>query len=299
MIDLFPFRKSKYWEYAFCIFFIFLFAVSKTSAYNSYYVEAKQITYNNEKYYVVVLKSIGVRIKAKYFACGDNAGNSVAYRYNSWKYGKDVILFSSGTYMSNWSQKIPQGLTIENGIVVNRNLINDKMDALVVVRHSGDIVVVNLKKSITLSGGNIEENRRFDLRGNPMDRYDFINWAQKMEVTAFQAHLLVFNDELQIAGNSSAVADTRRFLAMGTDNNGTSYHILIQCPEKCSLLNGAKGALAALKWYKEMNIKFMINLDTGGQDVFKVFSPDGGTYESIGGQNTLNDAANLLTYYFD
>jgi hypothetical protein len=48
-------------------------------------------------------------------------------------------------------------------------------------------------------------------------------------------------------------------------------------------------------------VTFVINLDTGGQNAFKVFSSSGkvDARKAFIGTTPLNQAANLLVYYFE
>jgi hypothetical protein len=48
-----------------------------------------------------------------------------------------------------------------------------------------------------------------------------------------------------------------------------------------------------------MEVTFMVNLDTGYQDVFKLYNKDGTLNQTITGQVELSTAVNLLSYYFE
>ncbi|MEM9991906.1 MAG: hypothetical protein AAF738_09085, partial [Bacteroidota bacterium] len=89
------------------------------------------------------------RLKAKYFAHkqDDNNGGTkyVHSRYGDWRGGKYVVLKSSGAYASGWKgSDVPVGITVDNGIVVNRSYYN-KMDGLVIVYATGGIAVSNIE----------------------------------------------------------------------------------------------------------------------------------------------------------
>ena len=54
-----------------------------------------------------------------------------------------------------------------------------------------------------------------------------------------------------------------------------------------------------MKDFKDMqDVTFMINLDTGYQDVFQLYDKNGNERTDIAGQRDLGVAVNLLTYYF-
>ncbi len=47
-----------------------------------------------------------------------------------------------------------------------------------------------------------------------------------------------------------------------------------------------------------MEVTCMINLDTGDQDVFRLYEKDGSPNKMIKGEKDLSVAVNLLAYYF-
>ena len=153
--------------------------------YDPSYVSISDVTYKNEQYITVTMRREGERIRAKYFAAPDFNGNSVYKRFEEWKRrNNNLVLVSSGTYMDD--ANTPEGLTIDNGILVNQTLIYNKMDALAIVYATGGIAVSNLKNGdLKLSGGGVDPNRKFNLRGSALDREDFIEWAKSQEATIF------------------------------------------------------------------------------------------------------------------
>ena len=66
----------------------------------------------------------GKRIKVKYFAAKDNDGTIVSERFKNWAYGKDIIAYTSGTYMTSFDLRLatPVGITVDNGKIVNKIL---------------------------------------------------------------------------------------------------------------------------------------------------------------------------------
>lgn len=269
------------------------------SCYDRDYVEVSNVEYNGEKYSVIYMQRSGERVRAKYFAAKDYFGNSVYERYKNWKdTNSGVILVSSGTY---WNRaRIPEGLTIDNGVIVNGSLIPDKMDALTIVFASGGIVVSDLRQgNLKISGGGVNSTREFNLRGNSTDLYDFKKWAQSQEATVFQTHLLVYDNELKIsASKSNKTPRERRFLAVGKNEDGDIIHMIINRSEFASLYQTSKETKSFLNDFARMKIIFMINLDVGIQDAFELRNWDCSINKTIKGQKELSDAANLLVYYF-
>lgn len=269
-------------------------------AYSSRFVEISSIKYKGEIFNAISMKRDSNRIRAKYFAAPDLKGNSVYKRYAGWSHGKNIILFSSGTYMDRSLQR-PEGLTIDNGIPVNETLISGRMDALVIVYTSGGIAVSNLKDGdLTLNGNGINPKRKFNIRKSTWDKDDFMEWAKSEEATVFQTHLLIYKNELKISSvNSNEKSQERRFLAVGKDDEGKVVHVIVHCPTHSTLYEGAKKTFDFLKNSKDMEVNFMINLDTGYQDVFRLFNRDGSLNPTIRGPVEPSTAVNLLTYYFE
>ena len=268
--------------------------------YENDYVEISTVTYKNEKYSSVLLSRKDDHVKAKYFAAKDEYGNNVYSRFEKWKLkNPNIILLSSGTYFdgSLGSEK-PVGLTIDNGELVNESLENDKMDALVIVYATGGIVATNLKDGDLAVGSN--PNRKYNLRGNAWDKQEFIDWAKEHDATVFQTHLLVYKNQLKVGSNSNQTPRERRFLAVGKDDEGNYKHIIVNCKNQTlTLYQGAKNALDYLNNFENITVTFLVNLDTGAQDVYQLFNKDGGINNNIKGTLDPKQAKNLLVYYYE
>tara|TARA_B110001452_G_C15207833_1_gene418980 strand:- start:478 stop:1404 length:927 start_codon:yes stop_codon:yes gene_type:complete len=281
-------------------------------AYDSDYVQASSITHHGEQYKVISMKRSGKRVRAKYFAYKLN-GQEIKQRYNSWSQGKDVILYTSGTYMDySFDAKTARlkGLTVDNGKIVNGNLAKNQrtgkneMDGLVIVYPHGGIAVSNLKDGdLKLSGGNTNPNKLYNLRGSSGDLYQFKEWAKSQRATVFQTHLLAWDNELLFEYNVNKTESPRerRFLAIGYAPNGDVMHCIVHKPDNASLYNASKKVLNFLKERKRMKVIALLNLDTGAQDIIKIFTKSGATNNMITSKNnqTIDNARNLLVYYFE
>ena len=272
----------------------------RNPGYDKKLVEISTAIYKNEKYIMVAMQRDGKRIKAKYFAAKDNNGKSVYERFKSWSSGQDIILVSSGTYMNNSSE--PVGLTIDNGVMVNNALEGD-MDGLVIVYATGGIVVSNLEEG-NLSMKCKAVDKIFDIR-KVVDKTQFVECAKDEEATVFQTHLLVYKNELRVKPPNISIqsrsgdARERRFLAACKDEDGKIIHIVVHSPDASTLYDGTKKVFEFLKVFKEMQeVVFMINLDTGAQDVFQLYDEKNNLIPNIKGRQNINVAANLLTYYY-
>jgi hypothetical protein len=283
-------------------FIILSFNNSKLTSmfYENDYVEISTVTYKNEKYSSVLLSRKDDRVKAKYFAAKDEYGNNVYSRFEKWKLkNPNTILLSSGTYYDGYSgSEKPVGLTIDNGELVNETLENDKMDALVIVYATGGIVATNLKDGDLAVGSN--PNRKYNLRGNAWDKQEFMDWAKENDATVFQTHLLVYKNVLKVGSNSSQTQRERRFLAVGKDDEGNYKHIIVNCKNQTlTLYQGAKNALDYLNNFENITVTFLVNLDTGSQDVYQLFNKDGSINNNIKGTSDPKQAKNLLVYYYE
>ncbi|WP_026462839.1 hypothetical protein [Adhaeribacter aquaticus] len=272
------------------------------SGYDASLVNISKVQFKNETYFCIYMKRESEKIKAKYFAASDNAGNTPYQRYKKWSNNKNMIVVSSGTYMTRTSNGLyrPEGLTIDNGVVVNPRLSN-KFDGLVIVYNTGGIVVSNLDEgNLTLMGGGISSGKKLNLRKSAPDNITFTEWSKKQNATVFQTHLLAHQNKLTIDEQTSSKEKyKRRFLAVGEDEDGNKVHVIVQYPVHTTLYDGAKKVLAFLNGFKYMKVAFMVNLDTGGQDVLELFKHDGSQYKEIKGEKELIKAVNLLAYYYE
>lgn len=278
-------------------FYLPSFHPSEIQIYDSRYIEISSVKFKADQFNVIYMKRDSNRVRAKYFATADFNGNNVFKRYQKWVTGKNVILVSSGTYMDY--DGVPVGLTVDNGIVVNKSLAKH-FDGLVIVNANGGIAVANLKLGdVKLKGEGVDSTKKYDLRKSAWDLQTFTKWAVSREATVFQSHLLVYNNKLDVAFlNASPAIAPRRFLAIGKDSKGKVVHAIIQSSEYATLYDGSKKALEFLNQYKGMEVTCMINLDTGDQDVFRLYEKDGSPNKMIKGEKDLSVAVNLLAYYF-
>lgn len=280
--------------------------INSTNSYDKNYVQISTVRYEGNAYNVIYMDRGGSnkRIKAKYFAAADFNGNSVADRYYKWAKGKNIICASSGTYMNSFdvtkAGTKTEGLTVDNGILVNKELKTAVMDALVIVYATGGVVATDLKeKNLKVQGGNIS-GIPLDLRGNSLHKNGFITWSQDNQATVFQTHLLAYDNKLKVSSyNSKKTERERRFLAVGKDEDGHLIHCIVHSTTHTSLYDGSNRVLNFLNNFKDMEVIFMVNLDTGAQDVLKVFNSDGSVRNDIKGALDIDKAANLLVYYYE
>lgn len=292
---------------------IYFFAIALTlssvpfagscQSYNSSLVEVASVEWGSDKFISMTISREGQRIKAKYFA-GKDGGFSVYERYQKWGAGRNIILATSGTYMDECDPRLnpkPVGLTIDNGVTVNRTFKPD-FGGIVIVYATGGIVASKLKDGDLQMKCN-NQNQNFDIK-NTWQRNSFISCAESMDATTFQAHLLVWKNRLNVfhAPSCSSCQNERerRFLAVGKDGSGTVKHAVVHLPSNVTLFEGTKKVLEFLQDFVEMEeVIFMINLDTGCQDVLELRDENGRIRSDISGSQPITQAANLLVYYYD
>ena len=284
---------------------VFIFGNSASAQYDASLVKTTTLVYEGDEFQVVQLSRANNRIKVKYFAAKDFVNNkSIIQRFNDWKMGRNVVLYSSGTYMDGYNSNAkPVGLTMDQGVMVNERLETNRLDALVVVYATGGIVVTNLKDgnlNYINQGSKVSANLN-----NSLQRAGFINWAKENAATVFQTHLLVYDNKLKLTDplysdcESCKKKRERRFLAAVKDSEGNIYHVIINnLNQSNSLYEATQKTLKYLNEREEFQVVFMINLDTGAQDVFQFYQSKGTPHPKLKGPTDINIAVNLLVYYF-
>lgn len=283
---------------------VFFFPFVALSQYSKY-IEAKVSSIDNEAFGIVKLSRSDNHVKVKYFSAKDYDGTSVYQRYLNWSVNKKVIAFSSGTYMDRCEDAeyaTPIGLCIDQGRSVNKELVKDKLDAMAIVYATGGMATSNLADGnlkITYPNGT---SKTLNIRNDAYDKAEFMEWAKTQEATVFQTHLLVYNGVNKLGINSSPVKQERRFLAACIGSKGDVVHYIINLPTASTLYNGVTKAMKILNKMEEVKqIVFMINLDTGCQNVFSAFDSNNKLYTNalLRGQEDVSKSINLLAYYYE
>jgi len=284
----------------------FVKAQDLSSTY-SQYVEIKTFmnrAKNNEPYGILKMSRRDSIIKVKYFVGRSYNGTSVFELYDSWRHNKAIIAVTSGTYMDHCDIAIsrPVGLCMEDGRIINKSL-EPNMDGLIIVYATGGIATANLREGVNIR----EDNGNFktlDIR-DPIKRAEFISWAQQKQATIFQTHLFVYRDNLIIdsitANRRNNQTAPRRFLAVCREEDGTITYYVINLPTASTIYDGVVKTKEYLKNVENVNqIVFLINLDTGCQNLYQANDPSGNEINNkfFRGDVKVHDAINLLAFYF-
>ncbi|MCO6493313.1 MAG: hypothetical protein J5I98_33135 [Phaeodactylibacter sp.] len=225
-------------------------------------------------------------IKAAYLP-GQSHFTRVYERFSSWKAGKDILLSSSGAYAVQ-GYKDPLGFTMDEGAAVNNHWKED-MDALVVL-DGHRLEVYNKEQRFVADSG-----QRFNL-ADGMDRAAFANWGENNGLTIFQTHLLAYDGQLTITEEGRNKVAKRKFLALASVS-GKEYAVLVYAKGNY-LYDAARDVFSLLKARPGCQVRAMVNLDTGVQDVLELHPAlQACNGNAIKGFVASRYAMNLLAFY--
>ena len=90
-------------------------------------------------------------------------------------------------------------------------------------------------------------------------------------------------------------------MAVGTDEDGILRHIIVNLSAGNTIYDASVKAVNFLKKDGIEEISFLINLDTGCQDVFQVLTPTGTVDSRKGfyGKAPISKGTNLIVYYYE
>ncbi len=186
-----------------------------------------------------------------------------------------LVAESVGAYTTGAMK--PAELAIDNGSVVNYLISN--RDGAVIVDAEGHMIIVNRDKLTKHDLDSNETAEPLAFRKNLEDFSTLLSLAKKNKIDMMSGHLLVDDGELAVAGNSSNVRDKRR--AIATFKDGTFG--IIDFSQPMTLYEEAVIA-------KSMNVKGLVNLDTGYYDHAVVYDAAG--MRSVLGQVQDRDGTN-------
>jgi len=234
------------------------------------------------------------KVKAKYFA--KNAND----QFDNWRSNKRILFYCSGAFSESWDPNgRPIGITVDNGTVVNRNLVQT-MDGLVIVYNggaqAGGIAVVNIEKECV----NVNQGGKAKYcLSEYQDRGPFLRWAESQSATVFQTQLMYtksygrgFPTHRLTYGDQAE----RRFLAICM-KKGVVYHIVIDHPESDYLNRSADKVIRYLSENLGYEIYGLFNLDTGGKNIMRAYDDKKNRID--GTSQDVDDATNLLVYYVE
>ena len=187
---------------------------------------------------------------------------------------------------------MPVGITVDNGVIVNRR-IDDSMDALVIVYATGGIVVSDIDEGNL----NLASLGTIDVRKDA-DKTKLLSWAEKEKATVFQTQLLAYRNSLRLTRSARTESAARRYLALAKNKEGELYHIMYNIRNDVYLFDSTFDIVKSLK-EKEMEIVAVINTDTGSYDCLNLYNSNNDLNRNIGGTIDISTATNLVVHYYE
>jgi hypothetical protein len=219
------------------------------------------------------------------------AYRNINQKFNRITNSRMVVLATSGGYTNSKLQ--PEGLTVENGNIVNAVIMPDR-HGLVIVEKGGGIRILNLKNREFLLpyGGPRIKNPLHDL----IAFSELLTWAKDKKATLFQTHLLAYSDSVLIKPNKvNDVLRERRILALVSDQKTKEvHHIIFDVHNSYSLPDITNEIFALLK-KRNKKVEGLLNLDVGSFNILEVYDPHGNVL--INAPVSVSQATNLIVYY--
>ena len=221
-------------------------------------------------------------LKVKYYA-----DNNVFKKYQS---SQKVILATTGGFSNILHQ--PEGLTIENGNIVNAVLMRDRHGLVLV--NEGGINIINLKNE----SFRLPKSKTIVNPLNSLLAYsELLDWGKTTNATIFQTQLLAYGDKVLInQGKAKKQLRERRLLTLVIDKKTDEvHHIIFNITESYNLAVIAKEVFKIVK-SRNKKVVAILNLDVGDYDILKLFDENGIEINMVKGTKPINKATNLIVY---
>lgn len=194
----------------------------------------------------------------------------------------DILLVAAASYSSSIFDSIgkPVGFCAEKGNILNK-MPNDVMDGLVIVNSEDDskpiVEVQDLDidlKNCSKATCNGKHATHLNIRDNPSDTYEFMEYVKRQDVSCFQTHLLYshhksYEKNFEFLRNGTSDR-CRRFLFI-CEKDDVKHHIVVDHISGDYLMRAAKRCFDYLQG-QNYKIQYMLNLDTGNKDIFHAFN---------------------------
>lgn len=208
------------------------------------------------------------------------------HRFGSSRY----YVITTGSYSEATGRT--SGLSAENGVVKNFH-VTHKMDGFVAFRH-GNVDVFDLENGFKLPGQTQVIRPIQSLR----DFHTFVTWLRSEEVSGFQTHLLVKNDQSAIEPDKTSTnRRERRFLLHMRDARGRRVVAFLDVPNN-EAINFIEAPVIIRRLMHDSyhySVESAVNLDTGSYDILTVQSDGGAPVFKTG--IDIDKATNLVVVY--
>ena len=227
-------------------------------------------------------------IKAHYFAF-----QNVAQKYQNFKKNNKVVLATTGGFTN--SHRKPEGLTVENGNIVNAVIMHDR-HGLVIVQKTGGIRVLNLKRSSFDLPIGPNKVKKIDTPLNSLVAYsELLEWCKNTKATLFQTQLLAYSNKLLIKPSKAPPQlRERRILTLFSDTKNEQVHHAIFNIEASYNLAEIAHDIFCIVESRNKKIEAILNLDVGSYNILEVF--DDNSKCILRGTVLANQATNLIVY---
>lgn len=223
--------------------------------------------------------------------------------------GTHLAMVAAGGFTNNEGQ--PEGLTMQQGEIVNAVLLPDR-DGLVIVQNDGGIRVLNLKDSelkLPLTPTTVLKIE------NPLEHIEayaqLLDWSRQHKATLFQTQLLAFGDKLLISrAKAKPEIRERHILALvSSTNQHLVYHAMFNSVSQCNLADLTEEVYGYIREH-HFKVEALLNLDVGAFNILDVFDPNGAQVTSAGqiegrnvellaGPKPPEQGTNLLYYNYN
>jgi len=262
--------------------------------------ELVKLKYNKNELTSHKIENTGNKFRFKYFITTGKDKGALEKDFLSWSKGKKILTAFTGSYMSECTPygARPLGFSMNDGNLIN-GILDEKLGAIVIIDAAGSLQIVNIGKADFTIKDQQLNYRKIDFK-NALDRNYFIKWATIQKVSVFQTHLLVSEDLLLISPSGKTNKSERRFLMGGIDKKGSLHYYIFSLNDPVSLYEAAYSTFQTIQENQLIqSIKFIINLDMGCQNYYRIFNENGTVFNKndINNQASLKDISNLIVLY--
>ncbi len=221
-----------------------------------------------------------------YFAQGEVLEQLEALQQTS-----QVMVATAGGFTNYLKQ--PEGLTMEDGQIVNSVIQPDRHGLMLLTRRYGTKVLSLEEQTIRLPDGLTIQNPLFSLTAYA----ELLDWSRAHRASIFQTQLVVYQDHLLIDPTKAVKRfRERRMLALTKDReSGQSYHVLFNITEP-HMLAPLSSELQAMLAERNQQVEALLNLDVGLYDILTVLDDQGAALEDIRGKSDSRTANSLIVY---
>jgi len=232
-------------------------------------------------------------VRSDYLAHRRN-GRSVTQRFKQWRNRNKAVLAMSGGFTNSAGQ--PEGLTVEDGSVVNAVIMPDR-DGLVFFGPGGGLRVADLRRrTFTLPLSTRRTTRPLRPLVSMTDYAALVTWCREHEATVFQTQLLAYADSLRIdPAKAPGELRERRILALARAGDGSLSHVVFDLTAQTALADAARQVFDTLR-VRGLKVEAILNLDVGAHNILRVYDPNGQRWPAPVGPVSLQRATNLIVY---